>query len=220
MSKKKNERKPNFQEAKGWCYCSKHELRYVCEDGCPKCNEWEALILCASIEQLLIILIAVYMILAVVLGLVRGWNYLKSIPDEKVGKEYHWHNERIALILAGFSLTALSLFLSVQFKGLAQISSTLIFFSIAFSVLILSTISIRLRFRKFFVYLSDVLLNAGYLAIGCGFLTFFVDFLSWSDGSTIVFAIFVIVLFFVSLLNYFFFDRYTEYWRGGEKTSE
>lgn len=166
-----------------------------------------------SSELLLIILILVYMVLAIVLGLIRGWKYLKSYPDEKLGKEYHRHNERIVLTLAGFSLTALSLFISIQFRELAQISSTLLFFSIAFSALISSSIFIRFRIRKFFLYLSDVLLNVGLLAIGCGFLVFFGDRFSYYDSLTIVFVILVVVLFLVSLVNYFFFDKYVKYWQ-------
>jgi len=159
------------------------------------------------------------MVLAIVLGLFRGWNYLKKHPVEKTGRAYHWHNEKITITLAGFSLTALALFLSIQFKELAEISSTLLFFSTAFTTLILSSIFIRFRIRNFFLYLSDVLLNTGMLSIGCGFLVFFADVFAY-DGSTIVFIILVIALFIVSLVNYFFFDTYTEYWREGEKRSE
>jgi len=177
------------------------------------------MILCASLELLLLILVLVYMFLAVVLGLVRGWNYLKKHPVEETGRAYHWHNERIIYTLAGFSLTALALFLSIQFKELTQISSTLLFFSIAFTTLILSSIFIRFRIRNFFLYLSDVLLNVGLLSISCGFLIFFANVFS-HDVSTLVFAILVAVLFLVSLVNYFFFDRYVEYWREGEKRSE
>jgi len=183
-------------------------------------NAMSEMILCVSIELILLVLILVYMVLAIVLGLVRGWNYLKTYSDEKTEKEYHWHNERIVLTLAGFSLTALSLLLSIQFEELAQISSTLFFFSIAFSALILSSISIRLRFRKFSIYLSDVLLNVGLLAIGCGFLVFFAKAFSWYDGSTVVFIFLIVALFVVSLANYFFFDRYTKYWREGEKRND
>jgi len=175
------------------------------------------MILCVSIELILLILIVAYMVLAIVLGLVRGWNYLKGSPVEKTGKEYHWHNERIVLTLAGFSLTALSLFLSIQFKELAQISSTLIFFSIAFSTLILSSLFLRLRVRRFSTYLADVFLNTGLLSIGCGLLVFFAKFVSPYDGSTIVFTLLVVALVFVSLVNYFFFDRYMKYWREEKK---
>ena len=178
------------------------------------------MVLCISLELILLILIAIYMVLATVLGLVRGWKYLKDHPNEETGKEYHHHNERIIFILAGFSLTAIALLVSIQFKELAQISSTLQFFSIAFTTFILSSLSIRWRFRNFFVYLSDVFLNVGLLSIGCGFLVFFANFRSWYDGSTIVFMILVVVLFLASLVNYFFFDEYTEKWREGEKRSE
>jgi len=170
-----------------------------------------------SIEVALLFLVAIYIALAIIFGLVRGWNYLKGIPSEEREKEYHWHNERIVLTLAGFSLTALSLFLSIQLKELPQISSILIFFSIAFSTLVLSSLSLRLRVRRFSIYLADVFMNAGLLSIGCGFLAFFAEAVSWYDGSTIIFVILVIALFLASLINQFYFDRYTKYWREGEK---
>ena len=177
----------------------------------------EEAILCISLEIMLLILVIVYMVFATILGLVRGWNYLKGFPDEEKGKDYHFHNERITLTLAGFSLTALALLVGIGFQELAQIRSTLKFFSVAFATLILSSLFIRWRFRNFFIYLADVFLNTGLLSIGCGFLVFFADFFSWHDSSTTVFIILVVVLFFASLANYFFFDRYTQHWRGGEK---
>lgn len=175
--------------------------------------------MCVSIETLLLSLIFVYIVLAVFLGLVRGWCYLKKRPVEKTGKEYHFHNETIIFSLAGFSLTALSLFLSIQFSKLAQISSIILFFSIAFTTLIFSSIFIRLRIRNFFLYLSDVFMNVGLLSIVCGFLVFFFSVFV-SDILIIVFTILVVGLFLMSLVNYYFFDKYTEFWREGEKSEQ
>lgn len=158
-----------------------------------------------SIEAWLLILILVYVILAILGGLITRWKYLKSIPKEEVGKEYHFHNERIILTLAGFSLTALSLLISLQSRDLLQISSTLLFFSLAFSSLILSSVIIRFRVIQFLIYLSDILLNVGLLSISSGLLVFFANKFSLSDGSTIVFIILFIALFFLTLANYFFF---------------
>jgi len=169
---------------------------------------------------MLIILIALYVFLAIILGLNRGWSYLKASPNEKAGKDYHLHNESITLTLAGFSITILAFLVSIRFSELAQISSILLFFSIALTTFILSSLFIRWRIRNFFIYLADVFLNTGLLSIGCGFLAFFVEFFSWQDSSTIVFVILVVTLFFVSLVNYFFFDRYAEHWRGGEKKGD
>jgi hypothetical protein len=169
-------------------------------------------------ESLLLIVIVVYLASAIVWGLAKNWKYLKTIPDEKVGKEYYLHDERIVLTLAGFSLTALSLLISIQSKELAQISSTLLFFSIAFSSLVLSSIFIRaFRFLRFFIYLSDVLLNVGLLAFSCGFLVFFADRFSWNDGSTIVFAVLVFALFCLTLANYFFFSKTVSNQKRSEK---
>lgn len=159
-----------------------------------------------SIETLLSVIILVYVILAV-LGLVRGRRYLSTTPDEEAGRPYHFHNERVILTLAGFSLTALSLLISLQSRELVQISSTLFFFSISFSSLVLSSIFIRFRFVQFLIYISDVLLNVGLLSISCGLLVFFANRFSLSDWSTIVFVVLFIAVFCLTLANYFFFIK-------------
>lgn len=163
-----------------------------------------------TLELMLLILIIVYVFLATILGLARRWNYLKSFPDEKKGKEYHWHNESITFTLAGFSITAIALLVSIQFNELAQISSTLEFFSIAFTTLILSSLFLRLRIRRLFTYLADVFLNAGLLSIACGFLVFFANVFSLYDGSTIVFIFLVVALLIMFSVNYLLFDRVTK----------
>lgn len=177
----------------------------------------EETILCFSLELILLVLILAYMILALVLGLIRGRKYLKASPVEKTGREYYRHNERMNFILAGFSLTAIVLLMNIHFNAQiqTQISSILLFFSIAFTSLVLSTIFIRFRVRNIFLYLSDVLSNVGLLSIGSGFLVFFADVFAFT-GSTIIFIIFVVVLFSLSLVNYFFFDKYTKHWRSEE----
>jgi len=173
-----------------------------------------------TVEFTLLILIAIYIFLSIILGLIRGWKYLRRVPNEEMEKEYHFHNERVILILAGFSLTALSIVISQLTVEPTELSSTLIFFSLALCVLILSSIALRLRVRRFSIYLSDVLLNAGLLSIGCGFLIFFAKTFSWFDISTIIFTILVVLIFLATLVNYFYFDRYMRYWRGNKRSEQ
>jgi len=157
-------------------------------------------------EFWLLLVIAVYFFLAVLWG-VRRWKDMKESPDEKTGKEYHLHQERIVLTLAGFSLTALSILIGIQSRELCQISSILLFFSIAFSSLIMSSVLVRFRIAEFFIYLSDVLLNVGLLAISCGFLVFLADRFSWTDGSTIVFMVLVVFLLCFTFAYYLSFNK-------------
>lgn len=157
-------------------------------------------------EFWLLLVIAVYFFLAVLWGVIR-WKHMKESPDEKTGKEYHLHQERIVLTLAGFSLTALSILIGIQSRELSQISSILLFFSIAFSSLIMSSVLVRFRIAEFFIYLSDVLLNVGLLAISCGFLVFLADRFLWTDGSTIVFMVLVVFLLCFTFAYYLSFNK-------------
>lgn len=172
-----------------------------------------------SIELVLFFAIITYIFLSIVLGLRKGWKYLKEAPNEEREKEYHFHNEKITLTLAGFSLTALSIVIS-RSTELAEFSSNLMFFSLGISVLILSSITLRLRVRRFSIYLSDILLNAGLLSIVCGFLIFFVKKFSWLDVSAIIFTILIALIFLATLVNYFYFERYMKYYTEGGKKSE
>ena len=170
-----------------------------------------------SLELVLFFLISIYLLLATGLAFFRCRKYLKKHPNEKIGVAYYHNDERNTLTFAGFSLTALSLLVGLQFNKIIPLSSTIQFFSLAFALIVLSFTSIRFRFVNAFVYLSDILLNAGLLSIGCGFLVFFAGQVSWLDGSTVIFSILVFVLFLASLINYIFFDKYSRELEGEKK---
>ena len=112
-------------------------------------------------ETVLFILIPIYMIIATVLASIRRLKYLMDVPNEEKSREYYRHSERIYLTFAGFSLTALALLISLQINKVLQLSSTIQFFSLAFSLLIMSFVFLQFRFRNFYVFLSDVFFNAG-----------------------------------------------------------
>lgn len=160
-----------------------------------------------TIDSLLLIVVTIYFVLAILWGVIR-WKHMKKAQDEREGREYHLHQERIVLMLAGFSLTALSILIGIQSRDPAsQISSVVVFFSVAFSSLIMSAVVVRFRIAEFFIYLSDVLLNVGILAISCGFLVFFADRFSWTDGSTIVFMVLVVSLLVFTFAYYLFYNN-------------
>jgi len=162
-----------------------------------------------TLELLLFVLIAFYVLFASILAFVGSRKYLADHPDEEIGRAYFQNDERNNLAFAGFSLTALALLVGLQFNKIIPLSTTIQFFSLAFTLIIISYLFVRFRYMNVFVYLSDVLLNAGLLSIGCGFLVFFAKNVSPSDSSTVIFTILVLVLFIASFVNYFFFQKYT-----------
>jgi len=107
-----------------------------------------------TIDFLLLVVILIYFVLAMLWGALH-WKHMKEPTDEKEGREYHLNHERIVLMLAGFSLTALSILIGLQSREQTQISSILVFFSVAFSSLLLSAVIVRFRIAEFFIYLSD-----------------------------------------------------------------
>lgn len=168
--------------------------------------QWaEVIKLLSTAEFWLIILIAVYLSIAIGVASYRLRKYLKSHPDEDAGRDYHFQHENVSLTLAGFSLTAIALLVSL-YSNFSTVSPTLAFFSLSFLFLILSPTFLRFRFVNFFVYVADVLFNAGLLSIACGFLVFFGEVVSWTDWSTVIFSILVGALFFASLANYILFE--------------
>jgi hypothetical protein len=180
--------------------------------------EWIKLLF--SAESLLMILIAIYLVIAIGVGSYRLRKYLQEHPNEKEGKEYSFQNETSALTLAGFSLTALALLISIRYNDLNSISSTLQFFSLAFLFLILSPTFIKFRIANFFVYIADVFMNAGLLSIACGFLVFFGETVSWANWSTVIFSVLVVALFLASLINYILVESVVESKNDGKNGSK
>jgi hypothetical protein len=172
-----------------------------------------------TIGSLLLVVITIYFVFAMLWSVLQR-GHMKEAQDEEVGKEYHLNQERIVLMLAGFSLTALSILIGLQSKGQTQISPILVFFSVAFSSLIMSAVIVRFRIAQFFVYLSDVLLNVGLLAISCGFLVFFADTFSWTDGSTIVFMVLVVVLIVFTFAYYLSLNKILRTEKSSEKIEQ
>ena len=164
-----------------------------------------------SLESALLVLLFGYMLSFLFLGLIKGKNYLISSP--KVEEQFVTsilHSEEVTLTLAGLAMTALALFVSVRYENLAEITSILLYFSISFSSLILSSCLTHFRTRRLFLYISDVLSNVGLMAFGCGFLVFFVRTLEWNGGVTLTFTIFLAGFLTISFLHLY---KYYKYWR-------
>lgn len=146
---------------------------------------------------------------SIIIALVRGRKYLAEHPKEEKERDYFFHDEEMTLILAGFALTALVLFISLS-QNLSEFASVILFFSIAFLMLTLSYLFMQIRTTRLLPYLSNVMMDTGLLAVGCGFLVFFWQKFQWSFGISIVYILFIILFIVLSVVNFYY---YIEYWK-------
>lgn len=165
--------------------------------------------MCITLEESLIALLLIYMFSSIIIALVRGRKYLAEHPKEEKERDYFFHSEEMTLILAGFALTALVLFISLS-QNLVEFASVILFFSTAFLMLTLSYIFMQLRTTRLLPYLSNVMMDTGLLSIGCGFLVFFWQKFQWSFGISIVYVLFIILFVVLSMVNFYY---YYEYWK-------
>lgn len=162
------------------------------------------------LEELLLLLLFLYIMLSLLFGFTKGKKYLSETP--KIGQEYIasiFHTHDVVLTLAGFSMTALALFISLQYESIREIASILLFLSISFSLLTLSVILTRFMMKRIYPYVSDVLADTGLLGFACGFLVFFWKMFQWSEGLAIIYIAFITVFILLSLLNFY---KYYRYW--------
>jgi hypothetical protein len=169
----------------------------------------------------LFVLLVGYVLSFLLFGITEGRKYLTSPP--KIGEEYTTsvlHSEDVTLTLAGLAMTALSLFISVRYENLEEITSVLLFFSISFCTLVLSSCLTHFRTKRLFLYMSDVLSNTGLMASGCGFLSFFVRVFQGSEGLSLIFAIFVASFLVLSLSHVYKYHKYWKILETASKTTE
>ena len=160
-----------------------------------------------SLEQWLLILILAYVLAFVLLGVTKGREYFKSYSSGKK-VEYLFHSVDVTLTLAGLSITSSALFIGLGVENLGRFSSIILFFSISFVVLALSSNFARFP-RRFYTFIADLLADVGILAIGCGFLVFFVNELSLSYGLILIYGLFIAVFVLLSCLDLY---KYYKYW--------
>lgn len=166
-----------------------------------------------SLEQWLLILLLAYVLAFVLLGLTKGRKYFKSYSSGKESGEYFFHSVEVTLTLAGLSITSLALFIGLGIDHLKRFSSIILFFSISFVMLALSSNFARFP-RRFYTFIADILADVGILAIGCGFLVFFVNELSLSYGLILTYGLFIIVFIFLSCFDLY---KYYRYWLSFEE---
>ena len=126
-----------------------------------------------------------------VLGFKKYRKALHSYSLMKDNKKGAFYTEEIVLTLAGFSVTAIALIVSIRFQNLALVYSIVSFFSISFVVLALSWNLMRFQ-TETWDFISSVLADLGILSLGCGFFVFFFRNLSVaSPEAYIIFGIFL-----------------------------
>jgi len=160
-----------------------------------------------SLEQWLLVLLFAYILAFVLLGLTKGRKYFKLYSSGKE-VEYFFHSVNVTLTLAGLSVTSLALFIGLGIENLQRFSSIILFFSISFVVLALSSNFARFP-RRFYTFIADLFADVGVLAIGCGFLVFFVNELPLSYGLILTYGLFITVFILLSGLDLY---KYYKYW--------
>jgi hypothetical protein len=161
-----------------------------------------------SLEQLLLILLLAYVLAFALLGFFKGRKYFKSYRSEKERSDYSFHSVDVTLTLAGLSITSLALFIGLGVQNLMRFSSIILFFSISFVVLALSSSLVRFP-RRYFSFISDILADVGILAIGCGFLVFFENELPQSHDLILTYGLFITAFVLISCLELY---KYYKYW--------
>lgn len=160
------------------------------------------------LEDLLLILLFGYAATFFLLGMTKGKKYLKSYPPPEARKDYLFHSIDVTLTLAGLSITALALFISLGIERLDKLSPIILFLSISFVALTLSTNFARFP-RRVYTFIADVLADTGILAIGCGFLVFFTHEFQYLNPLAWIFTIFILVFLLLSSLDLY---KYYKYW--------
>jgi hypothetical protein len=160
------------------------------------------------LEEALLILLFCYITGFLLFGLAKGRKYFKSYYSRKSSGDYLFHSIDVTLTLAGLSMTALALIVGLGFEHLERMSSIILFFSISFVALALSSNVARFP-RRSYTFIADVLADVGILGIGCGFLAFFEKELPSFYGLKIVYSIFIIVFMILTSLELF---KYYRYW--------
>lgn len=146
------------------------------------------------------------------LGLTKGRKHLKGYSSPEASKEYLFHSMEIVLTLAGLAITALALFIGFGLPNLEQLSSIILFFSISFTTLTLSSNFTRFP-KRIYKFIADILADTGILAIGCGFLVFFEHHLQSQKGLLLLYGVFILVFLLLSSLD---FHKYYKYWSSFE----
>ena len=166
--------------------------------------------ICLSLEQALLILLLVYVAAFVILGSIKGRRFLLAHSNSPC--EYYFHTVSATLTLAGLAIAVLSLFIGLGKDNLGQLSSIILFFSIAFVAFVISLNLVRFP-RRIFIFIADILVDTGIISIGSGFLVFFAHELPLNSGVAIVYAAFIVFSMVLVILELW---KYYRFWSAGD----
>jgi hypothetical protein len=159
----------------------------------------------------------VYPAVFFVSGLIFGLDYFRSRPDAKNRSEMSEFDrqEEVSNTLAGFSIAGLTLLITLYATQLEKIENLLVFFSIGLMLEIFSAFTTHYRVRRVFKYLGFVLQYTGLLAIVLGFAEFFQDMFPNSLALHVIYWIFVIGFFAITLPDLYFYYKIWKPKKGG-----
>jgi hypothetical protein len=157
-----------------------------------------------------------YFLVFLLFGIIKGRHELITYSEGEHSIDYSFHSQNFSLTLSGLSVTAIALFVSLNYDSLTDFASIILFFSISFIALALSWNLVRFP-RRFHRFVSNILSDIGVLSIGCGFLVFFYKNLGAIIEVTVLYVIFIIAFLALALLE---LNKYNKYWSQNVKAKE
>lgn len=118
--------------------------------------------------------------------------------------------ENSALVLAGFALTALTVLISVYSNNLARVNDMITFFSLSFVLLVVVSLLTYFRTHNLFSFLCYAFRYASVLAIGNGFLVFFLVEMPCAPLVAWIYVLFIIAFVGITLLDLY---HYYLWWK-------
>jgi hypothetical protein len=154
------------------------------------------------------LVISAFFLLMILSGCVFGRRYLKqAIPRSEFPRLER--SQVTCFTLAGFSLTAMTLFAAFFSTDLSAIRGTLGYLSLALVLFLVAAYLVQIRINVT-SYMSETFELTGILAIGAAFLEFFSEQMPWAfELVAIYWAMFLAVF----LLGVYFCKSYVDYWR-------
>jgi hypothetical protein len=121
-------------------------------------------------ELAFIIFLVSYLLLFIIIGKIISKEYLWNYSRKKEDRDF-------SLAMAGFSVTAIALVLTIEYSHIILFSPIILFLSISLATLTLSWYINRFQVEWFQMgfgsFVSNVLTNTGIMSLSSGFIEFF-----------------------------------------------
>lgn len=154
-------------------------------------------------------IVASFFSLMVSLGIILGRRYL--MQDIKRSEFSRLERNQVTYFtLAGFSLTAMSLFGAFFIGTLVRVQGTLTYLSVALVLFLIAAYLVQIRLTYLTSYLSEILEWTGVLALGAAFWHFFSEQLPEALELSLIYWIMLLAVFTIGIINLRF---YSAHWR-------